>query len=475
LQFDNRGRLWAATDGGLSLILHGRAIALTSKNGLPCDGAQDFLEDDTHAFWVHMACGLVRIAKGDLEAWVANPEHRVKTTVYDASDGVLSHAGVYNFGPRSTKTADGKLWFTPVDGVMVVDPHHLRSNSLAPPVEIEQVKGDGQILWQNLSHGEARKVPVPALTRSLEIDYTGLSFVAPEKVRFKYKLAGYDADWQDADVRRQAVYTNLAPRGYSFRVIACNNSGVWNEVGDSLDFYIPPAWYQTMGFRAACMFALLVLLWAGYQLRVQELKREEKKFREAVETMPALAFVAGPDGNRTFVNRGWLQYTGLRTDEASGRGWEKAIHPDDLRRVLDRWSAAQTTGQSLEYEVRMRRGSDGAWRWFQTRARPLHNPRGRIVKWCAVATDIEDRKRAEHLQSDLAHVNRVSTLGELAASISHELHQPIAASILNADLATKLLERDPPDLTQARQRTARIIEMGTLASEIIDRLRSLYK
>ncbi len=274
LQFDNSGRLWAATDGGLSLIFNGHAITLTSKNGLPCDGAQDVLEDDTHAFWVHMACGVVRIGRGDLEGWVANAAQRVQATVYDASDGVLSHAGVYNFGPRATKTADGKLWFTPVDGVMVVDPHHLPSNPLPPAVEIEQVKGDGEIHWQNLSHGEARKVPVPALTRSLEIDYTGLSFVAPEKVRFKYKLDGYDADWQDADVRRQAIYTNLAPRSYRFRVIACNNSGVWNEEGAALDFVIPPAWYQTNWFRVLCVAAFVALLWALYQLRLRQLARQ---------------------------------------------------------------------------------------------------------------------------------------------------------------------------------------------------------
>ena len=140
-----------------------------------------------------MACGLVRIGRADLERWAANPAQRVQTTVYDASDGVLSHAGVYNFGPRATKTADGKLWFTPVDGVMVVDPHHLPSNRLAPPVQIEQIKGDGEILWQNLSRAEAGNIRLPALTRSLEIDYTALSFVAPEKVRFKYKLEGYDA------------------------------------------------------------------------------------------------------------------------------------------------------------------------------------------------------------------------------------------------------------------------------------------
>ena len=104
---------------------------------------------------------------------------------------------------------------------------------------------------------------------------------------------------------RHAHYTNLPPRHYRFRVIASNNSGVWNEEGASLDFVIPPAWYQTDWFRVLCTAALLALLWALYRLR-QQLQREERKFREAVETMPALAFVALPGGQRIFVNKRWI-------------------------------------------------------------------------------------------------------------------------------------------------------------------------
>ena len=161
-----------------------------------------------------------------------------------------------------------------------------------------------------------------------------------------------------------------------------------------------------------------------HRLRVHEIPRKAGEvIREAVETMPALAFVAYLYGNRSFVNRGWLEYTGLSPEQASGSGWQ-GVHPED-ERVLERWHAAQAAGQVLAYDSRLQRGSDGAYRWFQTRARPLLDKRGHLVKWCAIATDIEDRKRAEQLQADLAHVNRVSTLGELAASISHDLNQPI--------------------------------------------------
>ena len=135
----------------------------------------------------------------------------------------------------------------------------------------------------------------------------------------------------------EAFYSNLPPRNYTFRVNACNNSGLWNEDGDILDFSIAPAYYQTYWFRLSCFAAFVALLWALHQMRIHQLQEQEKKFRDAVETMPALAFVADPKGNRTFMNRGWLEYTGLSPEEASASGWEKTIHPDDLNRITEQW------------------------------------------------------------------------------------------------------------------------------------------
>jgi signal transduction histidine kinase len=124
--------------------------------------------------------------------------------------------------------------------------------------------------------------------------------------------------------------------------------------------------------------------------------------------------------------------------------------------------------------MRIRR-ADGEYRWFLARAVPLRDKRGKVVKWYGAATDIQDRKRAEELQAELAHTNRVSTMGELVASISHELAQPITITTAHARASLRWLQRDPPEVTEARKGTERIIEAGALASEIINRLRSLYK
>jgi len=468
LRFGSRGALWAATEGGLSRIKDGHVATLTSKNGLPCDTVHWSMEDNDHAVWLYMPCGLVRINRSELDAWVSDPKRTIQATVFDRSDGVRTVGNYGGYGPHVTKSPDGKIWFLSRDGVSVIDPHHLPSNNLPPPVHIEQVTADRK------AYDASKGLRLPPHVRDLEIDYTALSFVAPEKVRFRYKLEGLDSDWQDVGNRRQAFYTNLPPRHYRFRVMACNNSGVWNEEGASLDFAIAPAYYQTNWFRALCVVAFLALLWAAYLFRIRQLRRHEKKLRDVVETIPTIAWSALPDGWVDFSNHHWEEYTGLSLEKGSGSGWEAAVHPDDVKRHAEKWRASVASGQPFESEARYRR-ADGVYRWFLVRAVPLRDGEGKILKWYGTKSDIEDRKRAEQLQSDLAHINRVSMMGELAASLSHELKQPIAAAMTNANTGLRWLKRDQPDVEEAGEAFERIVKDNARAAEIIDRLRSLYK
>jgi PAS domain S-box-containing protein len=257
-------------------------------------------------------------------------------------------------------------------------------------------------------------------------------------------------------------------------VTACDSLGVWNQTGASLDFVVLPAWYQTNWFRLLCVAAFLAFFWGLYRLRVQQLRGEESKLREAIETIPAMAWIAGPDGTVQFMNRRWVEYTGMSQLGTVGEVGKDAIHPEDLDRSVRRMGASFASGDPFEDEVRVRR-ADGEYRWFLNRGVPLRDKRGKVVKWYGAATDIQDRKRAEELQAELAHTNRVSTMGELVASISHELAQPITITTAHAQASLRWLQRDPPEVTEARKGTEKIIEAGALASEIINRLRSLYK
>ncbi len=283
LQLDGDGALWAATEGGgVSRLKDGHIATLTSRNGLPCDKIHWTIEDDDKSFWLYTACGLVRIMRPQLDAWIADPKHQVELTVWDASDGVRLRSGpATGHGPRVVKSTDGKLWYVTGDGVQVVDPRHVAFNKLPPPVHIERIIADNQLQWQNLPGGGASNLRLAPRTHDVQIDYTALSLVAPEKMQFRVKLEGQDKDWRVPVNPRHSHYTNLSPGPYRFRVIASNNSGVWNEQGDALDFSIAPAFYQTNWFRGLCTVALLALLWAAYQLRVRQLHQQFELTLEA--------------------------------------------------------------------------------------------------------------------------------------------------------------------------------------------------
>ena len=463
--------IWLGGSGGVVLFSRRRFNLMHWKDDHNPGRVSGLVETEAGELWLNGTSGVIRVPADELKKWLNDSEYSVPADRFDIQDGLPGLAEERWPEPSLVESSSGVLWFATNKGIAWIDPAKLggMTNRIPPPVIVNNVVAKGETY-----SGTNGPLALPA-KGNLEFNYTALSLAIPERVLFRYKLDGIDTDWQSAGTRRQAFYTNLPPGKYRFHVIASNNDGVWNEVGASVDFSIAPAWYQTIWFRGLCVLAFFTLLWAGYQMRVHQLQEQEKKFRDAVETMPALAFVADPKGNRTFMNRGWLEYTGLSPEEASASGWVKTIHPDDLNRITERWRGSQTTGEPLDYEARLRRGVDGVYRWFLIRAVPVRDKRGKIVKWCGAATDIEDRKRAEQLQASLTHISRVNAMGELVASISHELAQPIMASTVNAKASLRWLQHDPPELTRVREGTEKIVEAGTLATNIIDRLRSLYK
>jgi len=284
LRFDGEGALWIATEGGLSRLKDGHIATLARNSGLPCDAVQWAMEDDARSVWLMMPCGLVRVARSELDTWAsaANKTARtIRTAVFDTSDGVRSLAVIGDYTPLIAKSADGKLWFMAPDGISVVDPQNVSFNKLPPPVHIEKVTADRKEYWENLSGDAPSNPSLPPRVRDLSIDYTALSLVAPEKVLFRYKLEGRDRDWQDVGTRRQAYYSDLAPRNYRFRVMACNNSGVWNEAGAFLDFSVAPAYFQTLWFRLTCVAAFLAMLWGLYQYRLHQVARQFNMTLEA--------------------------------------------------------------------------------------------------------------------------------------------------------------------------------------------------
>jgi signal transduction histidine kinase/ligand-binding sensor domain-containing protein len=272
LRLGSGGALWIATLGGISRLANGRIASLSRDNGLPCNTAMWTLEDYQRSLWAYTACGLVHIARRELNAWIAHPERRVSPTVLGPQEGVgLRNTAGSEYGPRAVIALDGRIWFLSGNGVQVLDPRHIVYNSLPPPVHIEQVIADGKLYWSNMSGSPPGTLRLPPRSRDLEIDYAALSLVAPQENQFRYRLTGRDRNWHDAGSRRVALYTDLPPRKYRFQVIASNNSGVWNEQGAAIEFSIAPAFWQTLWFRGVCGATIVAMLLFLYWLRARQL------------------------------------------------------------------------------------------------------------------------------------------------------------------------------------------------------------
>jgi PAS domain S-box-containing protein len=219
---------------------------------------------------------------------------------------------------------------------------------------------------------------------------------------------------------------------------------------------------------------------------ISERKRAEEKVRESelnlrqmTETIPEMLWGATPDGSIDYCNTRVLDYTGLSRQEIQGVGWMKMIHPDDAEKAARAWTHSVESGDPFYFEFQALRASDGRYRWCVSRALPLRSSDGDILKWHGTVVDFHDRRQAQedlrNAQAELAHVNRVMTMGELTASIAHEVNQPLASIIASGDSCTAWLANEPPNLDKARAAASRIIQAATQASEIVQRLRALFK
>jgi signal transduction histidine kinase/ligand-binding sensor domain-containing protein len=262
--------IWAGGEGGLALINgdHLRLIRPAASDSL--ENVTGIVDAGSEGLWLNTSSGVIHVPSDEVGRALREPSYRFQSERFDSSDGLPGQTvDVYPF-PKAVQGTDGRIWFTAARGVAWIDPKKRKDlrNALPPPVSITSMSADGSL------HLQLTDLRLPAHTANVQINYTALSLSVPERVRFRYKLEGIDPNWQEPGTRRQAFYTRLAPGKYRFRVIACNNDGVWNEAGASLDFSILPAYYQTGWFRALCGAAFLLLLWFVYQFRLRQLQHQ---------------------------------------------------------------------------------------------------------------------------------------------------------------------------------------------------------
>jgi ligand-binding sensor domain-containing protein/class 3 adenylate cyclase len=273
---DADGTLWIGTKGGgLNRLKEGSITAYTIQEGLFDNTVYWILDDGQGSLWMTCNKGVFSVRRQELEDLAAGKIERLHPVAYGMDDGMRSRE--CNGGhPGGQRTSDGRLWFPTIDGIAVVDPVYSFRNAIPPPVVIERVVADGGAI----PAGSAVSL-APGLEK-LEVDYTGLSLMAPGRVRFKYRLEGFDRDWNDVGGRRTAYYTNLPPGDYTFRVAACNNDGVWNEAGAAARIVLRPFVYQTAWFKGLVGLFLVVAGYGAYRLRVLRLKARERALTRLV-------------------------------------------------------------------------------------------------------------------------------------------------------------------------------------------------
>ncbi len=424
---DVDGVLWIGTvENGLVRFKDGTFTRFTQEEGLYNGGVFQILEDNSGNFWLGHKRGIVCISKNELNDLAEGKLHRITYKSYNESDGMrINQCSGRLTQPAGGKTADGKLWFATAEGVVKLDPKRIIFNEVPPIVRIEQLIVDNRPidLFQN-----QQAVFSPGV-KDFEFYYTALSFYAPEKIKFKYMLEGYDNEWREVGSRRTAYYTNIPYGDYRFRVIACNNSNIWNSEGASFDFRLKPYFSQTSWFYALCAFCVVFLAFGIYRLRLKQLtdrkveleqlvvKRTRQLEESNIQLEDSIRELAGAnkeleklsivaretensviimdaDGNIEWVNEMFVRMTGMSKEEfmeRRGRNiFEASLRPD-IEEIVHK---CINDKKSVTYEMSDVKES-GERLWYQATLTPIFDTEGQLIHLVAVSSDITQIKQSE--------------------------------------------------------------------------------
>jgi signal transduction histidine kinase/streptogramin lyase len=271
------GLLLGTYDGGLVRLRDGRFARCTARDGLLDDSVFDIEADSRGQLWMSSDRGVFRVDARELRDFFDGRSARVRSVAYDTRDGLQSskcHGGTQ---PAGWRAADGRIWFATVRGAVSINPEQIALNAQRPPVLVEEVIADGLALPPGVG-GSAG----PGCKR-VEIRYTAPSFVVPERVRFRYRLEGFDRDWIEAGAQRAAFYTNLPPGAYRFRVLAANDDGVWNTTGATYELSVEPFFHQRPVFYLLCALGVAAVVAAAVGLRLRQLALRQRELLALVE------------------------------------------------------------------------------------------------------------------------------------------------------------------------------------------------
>ncbi len=303
LHEDRDGTIWIGTyANGLLRLRDGEVSKYTEQDGFPSATVYQILEDDGERLWMCGNEGVFHLGIGELNDLADGRLKNLNPARFGKQDGMRSAECNGGAQPAAWRSRDGTMWFATTNGAAVVDPGGMPANDLSPPVWIERSAVDGRLAWRRESAAPDGETEFSPGRGDLEFRYTGLSFLEPDKVKFRYQLEGYDDDWVDAGTRRVAYYTNIPSGRYTFRVTASNNDGVWNETGSAFRFRLLPHFYETSWFYLLCVIGLIGAGNGFYRMRVHRLRTRQAELQSQVAARThdlAAAKKALEESNRT--------------------------------------------------------------------------------------------------------------------------------------------------------------------------------
>ena len=468
IEEDADGVTWLGTYGsGLGRYKNGVFRTITTEAGLCDDVVLTLADDGNGRIWMTSNNGVFSVLKRELNEVADGSRRTVACTAYDTGDGLRSIEGNTG-GPGSVNATGGRrMWFATADGAVAIDPQRIRSNMVPPPVLIESVSSSGQ--------------PIDGVVRSganhLKFEFTALSLSEPEKVLFRYRLEGFDADWSVPSSVRHASYTNLAPGTYTFQVRASNNDGVWNQEGASTGFRVMPRFYQTWWFFGLGAIGLVGSIGGGIGATIrarerryaaQALRASEERFRALVENSSDAVMLLDRDGRIGYVSPSLFRFIGFRQEEVAGQPLAAYVHDDSLQDaqwLLDK--ALEYPGRPIAGLLRVRHKIDGC-RWLEA----IAANRLDALEVGAVILNLRDvtyRRQVEEellrAKGEAEHANLAKS--EFLAHMSHEIRTPMNAIIGMTDLVldTSITAEQRDYLDIARSASESLL---TLINEVLD-------
>lgn len=266
--YERSGQIWLGGKVGLEFQKQNRFLPLHLAGDAAIEGVSGIVQTASGDLWVNQASGVLRIGAEEVARAIKNPEYRARFVLYNYLDGLSDAASQIRPNPTVIQTESGRLYIATRTGVVWIDPDYTKTATPRPHVFVKSISVDGKLTR------DVQDLRLPVHANAIEIDYTATSVLIPERVRFRYKLEGFDTDWQEVGGRRQAFYSALPPGRYRFRVLACNSDGLWSGKDASLGFEIPPSFLQSLSFKVICVVLAVALLALLYRIRLRLLMRQ---------------------------------------------------------------------------------------------------------------------------------------------------------------------------------------------------------